>query len=165
MGFLCRGLPLWHFFGWGEPPREAILVLGGSPGREQFAAEFARRHPDLPVIVSSGSPREYTLSVFARAGVARDRLFLDYRATDTVTNFTTALETLEKFQTTSVYVITDEFHMPRARTIGSIVLGSRGIRMQPLTVTSSIAKEEPIKTLRDGVRSVVWLVTGSAWGR
>ncbi len=162
MGFMFRGLPFW---GWGLPQREAILVLGGAPGRERFAAEFARQHPHLPVIVSSGSPRDYTLSVFAEAGVARDRLILDYRATDTVTNFTTALETLEKFQATSVYVITDEFHMPRARTIGSIVLGSRGIRMEPLTVPSPIRREEPIKTLRDGVRSVVWLVTGSAWGR
>lgn len=38
---------------------QAIFVLGGDPQREQFAAELAQTHPDLPIWVSSGSNPEY----------------------------------------------------------------------------------------------------------
>ena len=37
---------------------QAILVLGGAPEREHFAAEFASEHPDLEVWVSSGTNPE-----------------------------------------------------------------------------------------------------------
>lgn len=50
-----------------EPP-QALLVLGGEPRREQFAAEFAHQHPELSVWVSSGSNREYAEWVFFPSG-------------------------------------------------------------------------------------------------
>lgn len=152
---------------WFQPvPRislspQAILVLGGEPIRERFAAQFALQHRDLPIFVSSGSPEEYARYVFEQAGVSPQRLTLDYRATDTVTNFTTMLDTLSDRQIKSVYVLTSDFHMPRAQMIGSIILGSRGITMHPIAIPSDHASESAFKTLRDGVRSVLWLVTGS----
>jgi len=144
-------------------PREpqAILVLGGSPSREQFAAQFALQHPQLPIFVSSGSPEEYAEYVFDRAGVERKRIHLDYRAVDTVTNFTIMVTELQQRKITDVYVLTSDFHMPRALVIGKIVLGSRGIEMHPVTIPSSIKSENPAKALRDGLRSVFWVVTGS----
>jgi uncharacterized SAM-binding protein YcdF (DUF218 family) len=144
-------------------PREpqAILVLGGSPTREKFAAQFALQHPKLPIFVSSGSPEEYAEYVFDQAGVKRDRIHLDYRAVDTVTNFTVMVTELQQRKITDVYVLTSEFHMPRALVIGKIILGSRGIEMHPVSIPSSIKSENPAKSLRDGLRSVVWLVTGS----
>jgi uncharacterized SAM-binding protein YcdF (DUF218 family) len=36
---------------------DAIFVLGGATERERFAAKFAQQHPDLPIWVSSGSPK------------------------------------------------------------------------------------------------------------
>jgi uncharacterized SAM-binding protein YcdF (DUF218 family) len=140
---------------------QAILVLGGSPSREKFAAQFALQHPQLPIFVSSGSPEEYAKYVFDRAGVDRSRIHLDYRAVDTVSNFTIMVKELQKRNITDVYVITSDFHMPRALVIGKIVLGSRGIEMYPVTIPSSIKSESPTKSLRDGLRSVFWLVTGS----
>jgi len=42
---------------WLKP--EAIFVLGGHADRERFAAKLAKEYPDLPIWVSSGSPRRY----------------------------------------------------------------------------------------------------------
>ncbi len=140
---------------------QAILVLGGSPSREKFAAKFALQHPQLPIFVSSGSPEEYAQYVFDNAGVNRDRIHLDYRAVDTVTNFTVMVNELQERNITDVYVLTSDFHMPRALVIGKIVLGSKGIQMHPVTIPSEIKSENPAKSLRDGLRSVFWLVTGS----
>lgn len=139
---------------------QAILVLGGSPSRESFAAQFALQHPQLPIFVSSGSPKEYAEYVFDSAGVARDRVNLNYKAVDTVTNFTVMVKELEERNIKDVYVLTSDFHMPRALVIGKIVLGSRGIDMHPIAIPSTIKSENPAKSLRDGLRSVVWLVTG-----
>ncbi len=140
---------------------QAILVLGGDPAREKFAASFALQHPQLPIFVSSGSPAAYAEYVFDRAGINRDRVHLDYRASDTVTNFTTMVNEFQKRNITEVYVITSEFHMPRAIVIGKIVLGSRGIQMHPVTVPTPTKSEDQTKSWRDGLRSVFWLVTGS----
>ena len=54
--------------------------------------------------------------------------------------------------------------MPRASVIGEIVLGSRGIDFQAVSVPSQ-ANSEPIeKSIRDGVRSIVWVATGLGGG-
>ncbi len=144
---------------------QAILVLGGAPSREKFAAKFALQHPNLPIWVSSGSPEEYASYVFGEAGIPRSRIHLDYRAVDTVTNFTTLVDDLQKQKITDIYVITADYHMPRAKIIGNIVLGSRGIRMYPVAVPSKSAPEGTVKLVRDGLRSVFWLATGSPLSR
>lgn len=141
---------------------QAILVLGGAPAREKFAAVFANQHPKLPVFVSSGSPEEYAHYVFDQAGVPRQRIHLNYKAVDTVTNFTTMLPELESRQVKDVYVITSDFHMPRACLIGQIIFGSRGIRVHPVSIPSNQPAEPTTKYLRDGFRSVWWAVTGNS---
>jgi uncharacterized SAM-binding protein YcdF (DUF218 family) len=147
---------------------KAILILGGSPTRELYGASYALKNPTMPIWVSSGSPKEYTDAVFAKAGIKSDRYVLDYRATDTVTNFTTLVDQFKARQITDVYVITDAYHMPRAQVIGNVVLGSRGIKMHPVAIPASLnyadtnykVKEVPKKSVRDGARSVLWLFTG-----
>ncbi|MEI6063869.1 MAG: YdcF family protein [Pseudanabaena sp. ELA748] len=162
-GLMIFGLPYLPPINTNLLAREpqAILVLGGSPAREKFAAQFALQHPKLPIFVTSGSPEEYAKYVFDQAGVSRDRIHLDYQAVDTVTNFTVMVTELQKRKITDVYVITSDFHMPRAIVIGKIILGSRGIEMHPVTIPSTIEPESQTKVLRDGLRSVFWLVTGS----
>jgi uncharacterized SAM-binding protein YcdF (DUF218 family) len=152
-----------------RPQRKAILILGGSPNREIYGAMYALKNPNMPIWVSSGSPKEYSQAVFSKAGIKSDRYVLDYRAVDTVTNFTTLVDEFSARQVTDVYVITDAFHMPRAQVIGSVVLGSRGIKMHPVAIPSNLIyadvqyrdKEVPKKSVRDGLRSLVWLFTGT----
>lgn len=139
---------------------EAVFVLGGAEERELFAAKFAKQHPELEVWISSGAPPDYTRRVFAKAGVPESRVHLDYQAVDTVTNFTTLVDELQAQGIDSVYLITSDDHMRRARAIGEIVFGSRGIVLKPLPVPSG-RKPEPIeKCLRDGARAVLWITTG-----
>jgi len=142
------------------PTPDAILVLGGAMEREQFAAEFAQKNPDLPIWVSSGSTREYAEWVFEEAGISGDRIHLDYRAVDTVTNFTTMVEEFKELGFDSVYVITSDYHMRRAWWIGQIIFGSHGIRFNPVVIDRDRPPEPLRKTLRDGVRSVLWVTTG-----
>lgn len=140
--------------------------MGGSPKREVYGAIYANQNPQMKIWVSSGSPREYTEEVFEKAGIQSDRYILDYRAVDTVTNFTTLVNDFQAQKITDIYVITDVFHMPRAQVIGSLVLGSRGINFHPVPIPPQLSYKEfavveaKNKTLRDGIRSVFWLFTG-----
>lgn len=142
------------------PNPEALLVLGGHEERERYAAQLAQKHPELPIWLSSGSPQEYAQRIFANAGIKRDRLHFDYSASDTVTNFTTLVDDLEAQGIDSVYLVTSENHMQRAKIIGEIVLGSRGIDFQPISVPSENPPEPIEKTVRDGARAFFWLLTG-----
>ncbi|MEG4499702.1 YdcF family protein [Microcoleus sp. F10-C6] len=139
---------------------QAVLVLGGATEREVFAAKFARSHPELPIWVSSGSNPEFAQWVFSEAGIESDRLHLDYRAVDTVTNFTTLVDELKAQGIESVYLITSDDHMRRAQIIGEIVLGSRGISFKPVAVPSGRTPEPVQKVVRDGARAILWLTTG-----
>jgi uncharacterized SAM-binding protein YcdF (DUF218 family) len=139
---------------------QAIFVLGGAIEREKFAAEFAQEHPDLPIWISSGSNPEYTEWVFQEAGIDPDRLHLDYQAIDTVTNFTTLVDEFQAHQIDSVYLITSDYHMPRARVIGGIVFWSRGIDFRAIAIPSDRPVESLDKVLRDGARSILWIFTG-----
>lgn len=143
-----------------SPDPEALVVLGGHEERELFAAKLAREYPQLPIWISSGSPQDYAQKIFTKAGIARDRLHFDYRARDTVTNFTTLVDELKAQGIDSVYLITSENHMARAKIIGEIVFGSRGIDFKPIAVPSNNPPEPIEKCLRDGARSILWLVTG-----
>lgn len=158
-------LAIGLLFGYRELERllvqpQAILVLGGSEKREMFAAEFAHQHPELHIWVSGGSSKWYAERLFYKAGIAQQRLHLDYQAVDTVTNFTTLADKLKAQGIKSVYLITSDYHMRRARVIGEIVLGSRGIILKPVPVPTGQPAEPIQKAIRDGVRAILWMTTG-----
>jgi uncharacterized SAM-binding protein YcdF (DUF218 family) len=161
-------LPLFILWGYKklqsqfvEP--QAILVLGGSTKhleREKFTAEFVKQHPNLRIWITGGSPPDYTKKIFVKSGIHPSRLYLDYEAVDTVTNFTTLVDDLQSRGIKSVYLITSDFHMRRACVVGEIVLGSRGIEFKAVSVPSKTPPESIDKTIRDGVRAIIWVVTG-----
>ncbi|MBT9315322.1 YdcF family protein [Leptothoe spongobia] len=158
---LATGLWLgqWHVRGRLSSPT-AALVLGGDAKREEFAAQFAIENPDIDLWISSGANPEYSTWVFQESQVPLERLHLDYRAVDTVTNFTTLVDDFDRLGIKSVYLITSDYHMRRATTIAAIVLGSRGIHYKPLPVTSERPPEPLLRSLRDGGRSILWVFTG-----
>lgn len=149
----------WHLRSRLSSPT-AALVLGGDTEREEFAAEFAIENPDIDVWISSGANPEYSTWVFQESQISLERLHLDYRAVDTVTNFTTLVDDFERLDIKSVYLITSDYHMRRANTIATIVLGSRGIHYKSLPVNSERPPEPLIRSLRDGGRSILWVLTG-----
>ncbi len=141
-------------------PAQAILVLGGSPDREKFAAKLALDHPNLPIWVSSGSPKEYSEWVFDSAGVESDRIHLDYRAVDTLTNFTTLVDDLKAEGITSFYLVTSDYHMRRASWIAEVIGSNRGVVFKTVPIPTDRPTEPVIKAVRDSGRAIVWVVTG-----
>ena len=142
------------------PYPQAILTLGGNPEREAFTAQFAQVNPSLYIWVSTGIPPEQARQIFRTAQIAEERVYLDYRATDTVTNFTTLIEDFKQKDIRHLYLITSSFHMPRSVAIATIVLGSHGITFTPVPVPSKGKPEPKIEILRDSLRALFWLFTG-----
>jgi uncharacterized SAM-binding protein YcdF (DUF218 family) len=143
---------------WPQP--DGILVLGGQPHREATAARLARIYPDLHVWSSSGLGPERAYLIFDGLGVSRDRLTLDYQAVDTVTNFTTLVKTFRRQRVHHLYLITSDYHMPRACAIATIILGSHRIAFTPVMAPSLKPSESPLRICRDMLRSWLWLTTG-----
>jgi uncharacterized SAM-binding protein YcdF (DUF218 family) len=143
-----------------SPHPQAILTLGGGREREKFTAQFAQYYPSLDIWLSSGSPPQQTRPIFRTAGIPDNRVHLDYRAVDTVTNFTSLVEDLKRRHIQHIYLITSDFHMPRAKAIATIVLGSQGIAFTSVCIPTREPVESQFHILRDVVRALLWLVTG-----
>lgn len=142
------------------PQPEAFLVLGGDPAREQAAAELATWSPYLPIWISSPPDVEKTLQMFRN--VPNTKLHIDVEAVDTVTNFTSVIDDLKEQEIHHIYLITSDFHMPRAKAIATVILGSQGIVFTPISVSSIQKQSESIpRILRDVVRSLLWIITGN----
>lgn len=141
------------------PLPQAILTLGGGHQREVFTAEFARWQPQLPIWVSTGSREIRAREIFHSAGVDNRRIYLDRRATDTVTNFTTLVRDFKQQNIKHIYLITSDFHLPRAKAIAFMVLGSQGITYTPISLATNRKPEPIIKIIRDVTRSYFWIMT------
>lgn len=141
-----------------SPTPEMILVLGGSADREEYTAKLAQQYPSLKIWVSSGTP--HATRIFQAAGIPSSRLYFDRRATDTVTNFTTVVSDLKQLGVQHVYVVTSDYHMPRAEAIATVVFGSQGITFTPVEVSGVDRQESKVRVLRDVGRSVLWLMVG-----
>jgi len=144
------------------PVPQAIFVLGGDPMRMEFAASFWQSHKNLDIWVSEN--KQYLAlyqPIAQRLGLPDEKLHLDGRATDTVTNFTTLVEDFANQKIQHTYLITSDYHMRRSRAIASIVFGSQGIVVTPLEIPSSGEQSESLlRVLRDCGRSVLWIFSG-----
>ncbi len=154
--WLSRGLLL------PTPPRpQLILVLGGDVARERAAGELARRD-GLPLLVSGGSNPEYATWQFGQQGLGAGRVQLDYRAHDTLTNFTSVVDELKRAKVRHVLLVTSSDHMERALLVGRIVAGSRGIQLTPVAVPcgDQCHSEGRRKVWGDGARAALWVLSG-----
>ena len=102
-----------------------------------MTARLSQRHPNLDIWITSGSLPDDSARIFAQMNARMNRVNLDYSATDTLSNFTTILPELQNENIRHIYLVTSDYHMPRARAIAAIVLGSHGIVVTPVTVPSA----------------------------
>jgi uncharacterized SAM-binding protein YcdF (DUF218 family) len=146
-----------------------ILVLGGDAERERVAAQLARAD-GLPVVVSGGTNPEFATWLFrVQEGLPPGQVRLDYRAHDTLTNFTSLVDDLRQARVRHALLVTSSDHMDRALLVGRIVAGSRGIHLTPVSVSCGHAciTETREKIWGDGLRAAVWVISGRdlrTWG-
>lgn len=154
-------IPLRLAIAYNQAPQpQAFFTLGGEPAREEFTAELAQWYPSLEIWVSSPPVPEKTRKTFQAVDIPKTQLHIDTRAVDTVTNFTSLVADFKKRRLQHLYLITSDFHMPRAKAIATLVFGSRGIAFTPLSVPSERPKETTLHIIRDVLRSLLWIFTG-----
>ena len=165
VALLLGGGLLWLSRGWwwpAPPPAQMILVLGGDVAREREAAALAARQ-GLPVVVSGGSNPEYAHWLFEqRQGLPSHQVQLDYRARDTLSNFTSLVDDLRQARIRHALLVTSSDHMDRALLVGRIVAGSRGIHLTPVPVSCADLCQPEVrrKVWGDGLRAAVWVLSG-----
>ena len=165
VALLLAGGFLWLSRGWwwpAPPPAQMILVLGGDLAREREAAALAARR-GLPVVVSGGSNPEYAHWLFEqRQGLPSHQVQLDYRARDTLSNFTSLVGDLRQARIRHALLVTSSDHMDRALLVGRIVAGSRGIHLTPVPVSCGdrCQPEGRRKVWGDGLRATLWVLSG-----
>lgn len=142
------------------PHPEAILTLGGGIDREKFTAQFAQTHPSLEIWISTGSEPVKARTIFRNAGIPDTQVHLDRRAIDTVTNFTSLVADFKNQDIQHIYLITSDFHLPRAKAIATVVLGIWGIAFTPISIPSNYPPESWLRILRDTSRALFWVITG-----
>tara|TARA_Y100001968_G_C19319736_1_gene698578 strand:- start:351 stop:926 length:576 start_codon:yes stop_codon:yes gene_type:complete len=139
---------------------QLVLVLGGDLDREYTGANLAKIL-NLPLIISGGSNPEYANWAIRKIGLNQDQFQLDYRAKDTLTNFTSLVDDFAVKEVSHLYLITSSDHLPRAKKVGNIIAGSRGIKLTTISVPCEPnCKEESLnKQFRDVIRSITWVLT------
>ena len=137
---------------------KVIFILGGHEERQRFAAKLALKYTNSPLLISSGGPQKYLTKIFTNAGVNNNRIYLDYRAKDTVTNFVSLIKKLKIQKINSIYLVTSNNHISRAKIIGEIIFGTQGIILKPFPVPSNAPSEPFEKLIRDGGRSLLWMI-------
>jgi len=147
-------------------PVDAFLVLGGSIRREVYAAELAKQHPNLPVLISQGSPDPCIRLIFERAGAPLSQTWLEKCAKSTFENFFYCTPLLQRWQIHKVKLITSNSHLPRALWLGQILLGAHRIWVEPILVSEMGIpgnRESWWKTGLDVVRSLGWAIASQIY--
>ncbi|MGA1621111.1 MAG: YdcF family protein [Synechocystis sp.] len=149
------------------PNPQGILILAGDNQRKREGAELAAANPDLSIWLTVPSGESPSLEPYFDPQVIEPtRLHYEPCTTDTVTDFTCSVDDLRRHRIRHVYLVTSDFHIPRAMAIAWWVFGSRGIIVTPYPVPCAGGQcgppESRWRILRDQVRSVLWLLTGKS---
>ena len=139
---------------------QIVMVLGGDLKREDLGIKMAKTL-GLPLLISGGSNREHALWAVKKSGLSTDLVILDYRAKDTLSNFTSIINELVAKEISHILTITSKDHMNRAMVVGQIVAGSRGVRLTSIPVSCApLCKEETLqKLIFDFIRAIIWVAT------
>ncbi|MBO1351838.1 MAG: YdcF family protein [Hormoscilla sp. GUM202] len=142
-----------------QGPVDAYLVLGGSIPPEIYVAQLVKQQPDIDILISQGSPDPCIVLIFERYGAPMSRVWLEKCAT--FDNFYFSLSILRQWGVRKVQVITSPTHLPRAKWLGKIILGARGMWVDTYAVKEKGIpgnRESWLKTSLDVTRALVWAV-------
>ncbi|MBD2249693.1 YdcF family protein [Nostoc parmelioides] len=165
VGVLCLVLGSWLIittitlvFASSQPP-DAFFVLGGSIRREIYIAQIAKQYPQIPILISQGSPDPCIKLIFEREVADLSNVWLEKCANSTFENFYYGVPILKRWGVHKVRLITSPTHLPRAKWMAQILLGARGIWVEVEVVKETGVpgnRESWIKTGLDVTRSILW---------
>jgi uncharacterized SAM-binding protein YcdF (DUF218 family) len=147
-------------------PVDAFLVLGGSIRREIYMADLAKQYPQTPILISTGSTDPCILLIFQRVNAPIRQVWLEKCAESTFDNYYYAVPILEQWRSRKVKVVTSGTHLPRAKWLAQILLGSHGIwaEMEIVPETGVPGNQEAwFKTGLDVARSLVWAMVSQVY--
>lgn len=173
LGFFLLSL-LFHFFIAlplnQKKPIDGVLVLGGGVEREVYAAQLAKKFPDVPIVISGGTIPPCSYQVFQREKAPMNRVWLELCAQSTFDNFLFSIPIFKKWNVHRVRLITSPTHLPRAKWLADILLGSQGIAVEVDIEIESVlfgaivgSTESDIKSFLDVSRSLLFAVVGQVW--
>ncbi len=142
-------------------PVDAFFVLGGSIRREIYIAQMAKQYPQTRILISHGSPDPCIWLTFQKENAPMLQVFLEKCANSTFGNFYYGIPILRQWGVRKVKLITSPTHLPRAKWLAQILLGSQGIWVEPDIVQEQGIpgnRESLFKTSLDLTRSCVWAI-------
>lgn len=160
---LWNGVVVWRS---AAAPVDAYFVLGGSIQREMFVAEQVRQTPEIPVLISQGSPDPCIRLIFERSQASIEQVWLEKCAQSTFDNFFYSIPILKRWNTHHLKLVTSASHLPRALWMAQILLGSHGIWVDlALTPETGVPgnQESRLKTALDLTRSVLWAIASQVY--
>ncbi|MCC5635966.1 YdcF family protein [Nostoc sp. CHAB 5844] len=142
-------------------PVDALFVLGGSIRREIYVAQQAKQNPQIPILISRGSPDPCIWLIFQREAADLQNVWLENCANSTFDNFYYGIPILKRWGVHKVKLISSPTHFPRAKWMAQILLGAQGIWVEPEVVEEKgrpANREYWWKTAFDITRSLLWAV-------
>ena len=141
---------------------KVILELGGNPAvRAPFAVNLLAETPDAHLIFSTDENPALCVQLLKDKGLfGSGRYTFDYRAWDTVSNFTATKELVMGYKPSELYVVTDGYHMPRAMAIATAVYSLSGVTITPKPASSGGNPEPQNLIEADKARAWGWRSTG-----
>ncbi|GAX39122.1 hypothetical protein NIES4075_00730 [Tolypothrix sp. NIES-4075] len=162
---LCAVFAIWLIFmtitllNASSSPVDGFFVLGGSITREIYVAQEGKKSPETPILISRGSQDPCIRLIFQREVAPVQNVWLEHCADSTFENFYYSIPILRRLGVHKVMLITSPTHLPRAKWLGQILLGSHGIWVEPVIVEEKGIpgnRESWLKTGADVTRSLLW---------
>lgn len=118
-------------------PVDAVLVLGGSPIRERWAAKLTRDNPSRRVLISSGSEDPCIWLIFDKARAPKTNVWMEHCSHNTFENLAFAAPILKSWGVHKVLLLTDMPQTTKALPMAKMILGASGIAVQLQNVPNS----------------------------
>ena len=145
-------------------PVDALLVLGGTPIRERYAAQIEKSHPERRVLISGGSENPCIWLMFDKAGAPKENVWMERCSQNTFENFLYSLPILKSWHVHNVLLLTEEPQSQRAFPMAQVLLGLNGIFVELETVPNSGGEPLTRAPWMDVALAFAWLIPSQVYG-
>ena len=141
-------------------PVDAMLVLGGTPNRERYAAELAKQHPDWKILISGGSEDPCIWLMFDKARAPKDNVWMERCSKNTLENLMYSTPILRSWHVHHVLLISDLPQAQRSFPMTRVCLGAHGMWCNRILVPGSGGEPLRRPPWMDIALSVLWAMAG-----